>query len=194
MYSPGAAPISSGGSGRPAGPRYAEDVRTKLGRADRLAMKGRRLTIGMNDKSLRILSAPVVLTLVRGTTVLTIGSTLKRSRAAINNRVDSSRLGPATLNGAVATATRLITMRNHGLAFGIATRSVASPVKGNRRVHFVMGHKGFVDGLWLPFVGGNGVFEELLVSVSWARGNVFRVCPYYGGDRGNGQRKTLYRT
>ncbi len=125
-------------------------MRGKLACAYAEEIRRRRLTIGINDNSLHIFTAPTVVTLVRRTTVYAITPCLPRKAAAINNRVTSSRLGPATRKHAIGTATRLITIRKEGLGFTISTDSSRKLVNRNRRLHFVISQRGFVTHLKWP--------------------------------------------
>lgn len=123
-------------------------VRAKLACDDAMRMGSAGATLTLNSKSVRIFTAPTLMTLVRGTTVGTMGPMLPRNSAAINTVVRASRLGPSNLGRRIATATRLARVRNQGLAFGIDTSSDGKLIKRNARVHCVISERHFLDGLW----------------------------------------------
>lgn len=113
-----------------------------------LRMASSGATITTNDNSLHILNAPFVVTLVRGTAYGTIRRFLRFNRAAINAYVSISRSGTDKINRVMATFTGVATTRNEGVAFSICTRGRDnSIVNGNIVRHFIIGDRGFLDGI-----------------------------------------------
>lgn len=122
-------------------------LRGKLGRVDQAIIRPSGFTLAVKSKSLPMLTAPTLMTLVRGTTVLTMTTRLPRKTAAINTGVSVARIHPSNRNRRIRTRTALIRIRKQGLAFSLITESSTSIVNRNARVHCVISETGFLLGL-----------------------------------------------
>lgn len=112
-----------------------------------VGIRRRGLTISVNDNDLYILTAPYIITLVRGTTTTLTSGILSGSRlAAMNAVVSVRRADPAPLNTRIATATILGDISNEVFGFRIFTRSGGNRVTENARAEMDMGSRGFRVG------------------------------------------------
>lgn len=120
-----------------------------LSRAFRIscAIKGGSLTVRINSNALPILTAPTLLTVVRGTYVKVIGRRLTRKSAAMKVRYSLRRGGTSPIGTRVAIAIEIARREKGGCFFRYTTHSRNRRVTSTGRAETIIGTGRFVRDL-----------------------------------------------